>query len=99
MSKTKDAAGVNADMVNLSFEEAVKKLETIVEAMEAQDLPLETLLARFEEGTRLAQFCQAKLSDAELKIQQLERTAKGEAVLKPAALEDNSREHNNQNMG
>ena len=63
MSKTKDAAGVNADMVNLSFEEAVKKLETIVEAMEAQDLPLETLLARFEEGTRLAQFCQAKLSD------------------------------------
>ena len=34
----------------VSFEEALKKLESIVEAMENQDLPLETLLARFEEG-------------------------------------------------
>jgi len=37
----------------LPFEEALKKLEGIVEAMEAEDLPLETLLAKYEEGTRL----------------------------------------------
>ena len=67
----------------LPFEEALKKLETIVEAMEAEDLPLETLLAKYEEGTRLAQICQAKLAEAELKIQQLEKTAAGELKLKP----------------
>lgn len=68
---------------NLPFEEALKRLETIVEAMESQDLPLESLLARFEEGTQLAKVCQAKLADAELKIQKLERTSSGETVLKP----------------
>ena len=50
--------------------------------MESGDLPLETLIARYEEGTRLARICQEKLADAELKIQQLEKTAAGEIKLK-----------------
>jgi exodeoxyribonuclease VII small subunit len=74
------------------FEEALKKLEAIVESMEGEDLPLETLLARFEEGTKLAQVCQAKLAEAEQKIQQLEKNASGEMVLKPLALPDNPAE-------
>jgi exodeoxyribonuclease VII small subunit len=68
---------------NVPFEEALKKLEAIVEAMESENLPLETLLAKYEEGSRLAQICQAKLAEAELKIQQLEKNA-GELKLKPA---------------
>jgi exodeoxyribonuclease VII small subunit len=73
-----------------SFEESLQRLETIVESMEAEDLPLEKLLARFEEGTRLTQICQAKLAEAELKIQQLEKNAAGEANLKPLSLENPS---------
>ena len=69
----------------LPFEEALHKLEAIVESMEADDLPLETLLARFEEGTKLAKLCQAKLAEAELKIQQLEKNAAGAMTLKPLA--------------
>ncbi|HEX4264034.1 MAG TPA: exodeoxyribonuclease VII small subunit [Verrucomicrobiae bacterium] len=72
---------------NVPFEEALKKLESIVEAMESEDLPLETLLARYEEGTRLAQVCRTKLAEAELKIQQLEKNAAGELKLKPAPSE------------
>ena len=67
----------------LPFEDALKKLESIVESMEGDDLPLETLLARFEEGTRLAQICQAKLTEAEAKIQQLEKNSAGELSAKP----------------
>jgi len=74
----------------LSFEEALKKLEGIVESMESDELPLESLLARFEEGTRLAKICQTKLTEAELKIQQVEKNASGEFTLKPATLVDNS---------
>ena len=51
--------------------------------MESGDLPLETLLARFEEGTRLVKICQEKLEEAELKIQKLEKNAAGEPALKP----------------
>ena len=88
MSKAvKDAAPATDDCVNLPFEEALKRLEGIVDAMENDDLPLETLLAKYEEGTRLAQSCQSRLSEAELKIQQLERKASGEFRAKPLSPE------------
>jgi exodeoxyribonuclease VII small subunit len=77
---------------SLPFEDALKKLETIVTAMEAEDLPLETLLAKYEEGTRLTRICQEKLAEAELKIQQLEKTAAGELKLKPVAVPEGSTE-------
>ena len=76
-------AGPNHPAKNPPFEEALKKLEGIVEAMESDDLPLETLLAKYEEGARLVKICQEKLAEAELKIQQLEKNAAGEMKLKP----------------
>jgi exodeoxyribonuclease VII small subunit len=71
---------------SLPFEDALKKLEGVVEAMESGDLPLESLLARYEEGARLVKICQEKLAEAELKIQQLEKNAAGEMKLKPVDL-------------
>jgi exodeoxyribonuclease VII small subunit len=64
------------------FEEALQKLESIVAAMESGELPLEQLIARYEEGVKLTRICQEKLAEAELKIQQLERSASGELKLK-----------------
>ena len=81
-------AGQNSPAATVPFEEALKKLEGIVEAMEADDLPLETLLARYEEGTRLVNICQAKLAEAELKIQQLEKNAAGDLKLRPLNLSE-----------
>lgn len=71
----------------LAFEEALRKLETIVETMESDDLPLEQLLQRFEDGTRLARLCQTRLADAEVRIRQLEETLGGVLVPKPASLD------------
>ena len=68
----------------LPFEEALKKLESVVESMESGELPLESLLAKFEEGTNLVKTCQSKLEEAEIKINKLEKNAAGEPVLKPA---------------
>ena len=70
----------------------MKKLETVVAAMESEDLPLETLLVKYEEGTRLARTCQEKLAEAEVKIRQLERTAAGEMKIKPLASPEDSTE-------
>ncbi|MSR43238.1 MAG: exodeoxyribonuclease VII small subunit [Pedosphaera sp.] len=67
----------------MPFEEALHKLEKIVEELEGEDLPLEKLLARFEEGTKLAKLCQEKMSEAELKIAQLEKSVAGEFKVKP----------------
>ncbi len=70
-----------------AFEDALRQLESIVEAMESDDLPLDQLLKRFEEGTRLAQLCQNRLSTAEVRIRKLEETLGGTLVTKPVALD------------
>jgi exodeoxyribonuclease VII small subunit len=82
------SAGQNNPAKSPPFEDALKKLEGVVEAMESGDLPLETLLARYEEGARLMKICQEKLAEAELKIQQLEKNAAGEMKLKPLDLSE-----------
>ena len=81
-------AGPSSPAKNPPFEEALKNLEAVVEAMEVDDLPLETLLARYEEGAKLVKICQEKLAEAELKIQQLEKNAAGELKLKPIAVDE-----------
>ena len=85
---SKNAGQNNPAKTRLPFEDALKKLEGVVGAMESDDLPLETLLARYEEGTKLVKICQEKLAEAELKIQQLEKNAAGEMKLKPFATEE-----------
>jgi exodeoxyribonuclease VII small subunit len=82
------SAGSGNPVKTPPFEEALQKLETIVEAMESDDLPLETLLAKYEEGAKMVKVCQEKLAEAELKIQQLEKSAAGELKLKPLDLSE-----------
>lgn len=56
----------------LSFEEALSRLEKIVQALEAGGLALEEAIAVFEEGMGLARICSERLNAAELKISQLQ---------------------------
>ena len=90
MPNPSKSAGQNHPAKSPPFEEALKKLEGIVEAMESDDLPLETLLVKYEEGTKLVKICQDKLAEAELKIQQLEKNAAGEMKLKPFEKDEES---------
>jgi len=87
MSKVaKGATKPEADLDQVPFEVALQKLESIVEAMESEELPLETLLARYEEGTKLAAQCQTRLADADLKISKLEKKSSGDFTLTPVEL-------------
>jgi exodeoxyribonuclease VII small subunit len=88
----KPGAASGSKPEELPFEEALGKLEAIVDAMEGDDLPLEGLISRFEEGTRLARLCQTRLAEAELKIQQLEKQPDGALTLKPLAVTEPSPE-------
>ena len=55
----------------VSFEEAMKKLESIVEALGEGSLPLEDSLNLFEQGMGLCRFCSKKLDEAEYKVERL----------------------------
>ena len=64
-----------------TFETAMERLEHIVEEMESDQLPLETLLTRYEEGVKLARVCEEKLKAAEQRIEIITRDAAGEPRL------------------
>lgn len=64
-----------------SFEAALKQLEEIVQKLEKGELALEESLKLYEEGIRLSRLCHTKLDEAEGKIEQLLKDARGEVVL------------------
>jgi exodeoxyribonuclease VII small subunit len=54
---------------DIKFEEALSKLESLVEELERGELSLEESLAAFEEGIRLSRICSKQLDEAERKIE------------------------------
>jgi len=81
---------VEAKDAKLSFEDALRQLETIVETMESGDVPLAELLAKFEQGSKLLKACESRLKDAELKIEQLKRQKDGRVAFENFAPERES---------
>ena len=72
-----------------NFEQAMKRLEEIVEQMESGALPLEDLIVRYEEGMKLVKVCQERLVSAEKRIEIITRNSAGKPVVKefePAAM-------------
>jgi exodeoxyribonuclease VII small subunit len=64
-----------------NFEQAMKRLEEIVEQMESGDLPLEDLIVRYEEGMKLVKVCQERLASAEQRIEIITRNSAGKPVV------------------
>ncbi|UCE04683.1 MAG: exodeoxyribonuclease VII small subunit [bacterium] len=60
-----------------TFEQAIEKLEEIVDELEQGDLTLEETLKKFEEGMELSKFCTDKLNQAEQKLKKLVKTEDG----------------------
>ena len=52
----------------ISFEEAMEKLEEIVDSLESGDFPLEESLKLYEEGVKLVNLCNKKISNVEKSI-------------------------------
>ena len=57
-----------------SFEEALEKLEAIVEKLSDQEITLEKSVELYEEGLRLSKICSETLENAALKIEQIDQS-------------------------
>jgi len=66
-----------------TFEESLKKLESIVDQLEKGDLPLEQSLKLFEEGVGLSAVCKQELDAAEGKVQMLIKQRDGTLKTEP----------------
>lgn len=76
MSKAKDQSP--------TFEQAIQKLEKIIEQIESGQMPLEETLAAYEQGMKLIQHCRAILAAAEKKITELTVDEKGHLQERPS---------------
>lgn len=64
-------------MMDISFEQALARLEEIVAQMDRGDMPLEKALALFEEGTGLVNRCSVLLKNAEQTVFKLGKNSEG----------------------
>lgn len=70
----------------LSFEDALKKLEGIVGTLEKGQLSLDESLKKFEEGIRLSRLCNKKLMETEQKVEKLIKE-NGEFFTEPVTID------------
>ncbi len=64
---------------DLSFEDALSRLETIVSRLESGQAPLEESITLYEEGARLKAHCEARLKAAQLRVEKIVVGADGSA--------------------
>jgi len=71
-------------IAELSFEDALKRLEAIVQQLESGDVPLEKSIALYGEGDKLRAQCEARLKAAQARIDQIQLGGDGApAALRP----------------
>ena len=72
------------DVSQLSFEAALARLEEIVRTLEKGEAPLDQSIELYQEGDRLKRHCEARLKDAQVRIEQIALGGDGKpAGLKP----------------
>jgi exodeoxyribonuclease VII small subunit len=70
------------DIAAMSFEDALAALETIVRGLESGQQKLEDAITCYERGAALKKHCEAKLAEAEARVQAIVARADGSLTLK-----------------
>lgn len=78
---------VPADVAGLSFEDALAELEAIVRQLEAGQGKLDDNISAYERGALLRAHCEAKLREAQARVEMISRAADGSVTAKPATFE------------
>ena len=71
------------DQKEKSFEDALKRLEDVLESLEHGNLNLEESVRAFEEGVKLVRFCHDKLDEVERRVELLLKDEAGRFLTKP----------------
>ena len=75
---------VPADIAALSFEEALAELQELVKRLERGDNKLEDAINAYERGAALKRHCEAKLREAQLKVEKIVLSQDGSVGTEPA---------------
>ncbi len=70
---------IDGPIAELTFEQALAALEQVVSQLEGGQVPLEQSIALYERGDALKRHCEAKLGEAELKVEKIVAGGDGDA--------------------
>lgn len=76
------SGAAEADVTAMSFEDALAELERIVRGLEGGQQKLEEAITAYERGAKLRQHCEAKLLEAEQRVQAIVAGADGSTSLR-----------------
>ena len=80
-------SSVPEDIAKLSFEEALAELQTLVKSLEKGDSKLDDAINSYQRGVDLKRHCEAKLRDAQLKVEKIVQGANGAVAAEPAKID------------
>lgn len=75
------------DIAALSFEDALTELERIVRALETGSTRLDDAINAYERGALLKRHCEAKLKEAQAKVERISFGPDGQAAVEPANIQ------------
>ena len=62
----------NIKLEKLTFEEAMKELELLVDSLDKGDISLDQAIAAYDRGSQLKDHCQKKLNEAKMKVETIQ---------------------------
>lgn len=68
---TKNKENLEKKIEKLSFEDALKRLEEVVEELSNSDISLDNMIKLYEEGEILKKYCQTRLDEAKMKVEKV----------------------------
>tara|TARA_B100001564_G_scaffold166227_1_gene139689 strand:+ start:369 stop:647 length:279 start_codon:yes stop_codon:yes gene_type:complete len=71
---------VNDSLEKMSFEEAMKELERLVDSLDKGDVSLDEAIAAYDRGSQLKDHCQKKLNEAKMKVETIQSSGDSKVI-------------------
>ncbi len=71
---------VNDSLEKMTFEEAMKELERLVDALDKGDISLDEAIAAYDRGSKLKDHCQKKLNEAKMKVETIQSSGDSKGI-------------------
>ena len=71
---------VNDTLEKMTFEEAMKELETLVDSLDKGDVSLDEAIAAYDRGSQIKDHCQNKLNEAKMKVEAIQSSGDSKVI-------------------
>ena len=71
---------VNDTLEKMTFEKAMKELETLVDSLDKGDVSLDEAITAYDRGSQLKDHCQKKLNEAKMKVETIQSSGDSKVI-------------------